>query len=417
MRHKRTVLQVEVLAPRLLREESSPADAAAGGSTVRPLAQQLSDIQSKLSQLQQDMKERCEPQATTVKELYQQSTEQSILYGIWPAEALAARRGVQLTTHTTTATTTNSGNDGNNDQKKPSVQDQLQQSLQMQSIHVDRLEKIPSPYYWFALESMERRLTELKDRIESLQQQLGQVQSMNDVGIVSIVQSHTTALAQVTQTVYHMHSQMEKLRAQYNAWETGDNLLDKRRAEERDQQQRMRTMVQSTFVKAAAPTTTATTQAPAPAGGGLFGAKPAPAPGGGGLFGGSTFGKTPAPSTSLFGSTTTTPAPSLFGAPAPAPGGLFGSTTNKAPAPGGLFGGAAAPTPAPLFGAAPPAPTFGAPAAATTPATPAFGSTPAPATTFGGAAPAPSLFGATPAPAFGSSTPKTKSKSRSGRRK
>ena len=140
--------------------------------------------------------------------------------------------------------------------------------------------------------------------------------------------------------------------------------------------------------------------APAPTGG-LFGATPAPSTSGG-LFGGGA-------TTSGFGTTTTTPATSAFGAPATSAFGAPAPATSAfgAPAPSAFGGtttfGGATPAPAPsggLFGAAPTS-TFGAPA----PTTSAFGA-PAPSGgLFGAATPAPaasSMFGA-PAAAAGAS--------------
>lgn len=123
--------------------------------------------------------------------------------------------------------------------------------------------------------------------------------------------------------------------------------------------------------------------APAPAGGGLFGA-PAAAPGGFGAPAPGMFGA-PAAAPGAFGAPA---APGGFGAPATAPG-MFGA---PAAAPGGF--GAAAPG---GFGAPAPAPgMFGAPAAAPG----AFGAPPAAPGLFGSPAPAPGAFGA-PAPVGG----------------
>eukprot|EP00934_Nitzschia_sp_Nitz4_P005329 Nitzschia sp. Nitz4//scaffold4_size323378//77213//78466//NITZ4_000637-RA/size323378-processed-gene-0.338-mRNA-1//-1//CDS//3329553330//5319//frame0 len=118
--------------------------------------------------------------------------------------------------------------------------------------------------------------------------------------------------------------------------------------------------------------TPATGATPVPAGG-LFGSAPAPAAFGSPAPGTSLFGSSPAPGGSLFGSSpapAAAPTTSLFGAPAPSPGGsLFGST--PAPAPGtSLFG--APSTGGSLFGTPAPAPSafgsttslFGAPAPA-----------------------------------------------------
>ncbi|XP_028131195.2 nuclear pore complex protein Nup58 isoform X1 [Diabrotica virgifera virgifera] len=128
----------------------------------------------------------------------------------------------------------------------------------------------------------------------------------------------------------------------------------------------------------------------APASGGLFGTQPAtPAFGAGtGLFGGTTTSVAP----SLFGNTASTG----FGAPPNAGIGGFGATPGAAPQTAPAFGVQQSTTPA-LGGIATPTPAFGAAA------TPAFGATAAP--TFGATA-APT-FGATAAPTFGATATPT----------
>jgi len=399
LRHRRSMMQVECMGPALLRDVK-PGDVAAG--MTLPLKDQLVNLNNNIMQLNDQVSE-CGNEAVSLKRQFEGSTTQSVMYGVWPIEALAARRGVKLSTVDATKT-------------DPTVQEQLRKQLDLQTAYVDRIEKIPSPYMWQQLADMERRSTELTHMIQSLKQQLDMSRKINDVGIASVVQNQTEFLQRVYFELIQVHGSMEGLRAKYNQWERGPNVLDEARIEEEVQRRRIEEQVKIDYIKAAHTqnSTAPTPGAPSPAPNGLFGDKPstglfgstpAPTPVGGSLFGntqaanpvsGSLFANTPAPTPaggSLFGNA---PAPtpaggslfgnapatnpvggSLFGntpAPTTAGGGLFGNTpAPAAPAPGGLFGSTPAPASTGLFGTAstggvPAPPTFGAP--------PAFGSTP-----------------------------------------
>lgn len=409
MRHKRTMNNVETMAPALLREPINAADAAAGGNGSN-LQQQLQELQHSLQGLQANIV-KCSQQADSLQKQMETSTTQSIMYGIWPIEAVANRRGVKLSS----------------DQKStdPSVRDQLERLLNEQVKHVDRMELIPSPYMWETLQDLERRLSILMQQVSMLNNELDHVSTSDEViDVAAIVHSQTDAIARVGFMVAKVHEQMEQLRIKYRRTERGENILDKADIAEFERQRQLEQKAKQQYMKAAgqqqqAPTAAPTTAAPAtsglfstaptPASGSLFGRTPTPAPATGGLFG----SPAPAPATGgLFGNT---PAPA---APAPAPtGGLFGNapapaTAAPAPSGGGLFGSTPAPAPggtsapAPVGTGAPPAPSlFGA--------TPAPSTTPAPATGF--------LFGgasSTPSTSSSASTPRTgnRSRNRSSRR-
>ena len=390
MKHKRSMAQVQTMAPVLLRKPTQPADAAAGATS--PLVEQMQAMRGKLQEIESNL-QACGREAMRVKSKYEQTTTQSVVYGIWPIEALASRKGVKLTTLEA--------------KPNPTVTDQIRKSLELQAAHVDRLEKIPSPYMWQALEEMEVKLHELTNTTQMVSTQLTQMRNVRDMGVASVVQSQTDLLLQVAQQIKLLQHRMQDLRTKYRTWERETNVLDQQKMRDLQAQQKRDEKVKIGYLKAAvatqppAPSAPAGYGAAAPQPGGMFGAKPAAA---GGLFGG-------------------TPAPGGFGAaPKPAGGGLFGSA--QAPAGGGLFGAAPAPVAPGGFGAAPPPPALGAAPAfgAALGAAPAFGAAPGAAPAFG-AAPAPA-FGAAPAPAFGaapaptsSSASKPKNKSRSSRRK
>ena len=285
------------------------------------------------------------------------------MYAKWPTEAVAMRRQVNLTP------TTNESLDAD-------LQTKLRQLLDREMVHVDRVERMPSPYLWQLLEEMEQRLIALKVQMNSFQLALEQSKKQipsDHVNVTAIVKLQEQSIWKIASTISMLNARMNDIRNAYRNAEKENNVLDAadqellERKQGVDQQMRLQ-MVKTLPVKSAAAPAGSFASSPAP--GGLFGKAPAS---GGGLF-----GSTPAPAGGFFGNT---PAPA-FGTPAPS---IFGST----------------PAPAPAFGA--PAPAF------------SFGSTPAPAPAFG-AAP-------TPAPGFGfgasssSSTPKAKNKGRSTRRR
>lgn len=369
MRHKKIMNNVETMAPALLREPLKPADAAAGGGSTSNLHQQCLELQHSLEGLQGTIT-KYRQRAIALQGQMEASTTQSIMYGMWPVEAVAVRRGVKLSS--------------NQQLTDPSVRAQLQKLLDQQVAHVDRVERIPSPYMWQTLEELERRAGMLMQQLLTLNRELDANASDEVMDVASIVHSQTEAIARVAHDVTRMHEHMEQLRSMYRQTERGENILDKADVAEYERQRRLEQQAKQQFMKASsaaqqAPAAAPSTSAPAPATGGLFGSTPAPAPAGG-LFG-STPAAAPAPTGGLFGSN-----------PAPAP-----ATTAPAPS-GGLFGS----TPAPAPGAAAPAPSGGL--FGSTPA-PATGTTPAPAPVGTGAPPAPSLFGSTPAPATNAPAP------------
>ena len=381
MKHKRSIAQIQTMAPVLLRNPTKPADAAAG--TTPPLLEQLQVMALKLQEIESNV-HACGREAMRIKSKFEQTTTQTTVHGIWPIEALASRRGIQLNLVET--------------KSNPTINDQIRQSLELQAAHVDRLEKIPSPYMWQIIEEMESRLRELHHTAQLVTTHLTQMKQIRDMGVASVVMGQTELLVKVDGQINVLQRRMEDFRSRYRVWEKDTNVLDQQQIRDLQAQQKRDEMVKIGYIKAAG-----TTPASGPAPSSAFGQAPTSTPGAG-LFSssapapGGLFGRSPAPAGGGFGAT---PKPGgLFGStPAPAPGGLFGST--PAPAPGGLF--SSAPTPAPAAGGG-----FGstlAPAAGGL-----FGSTtPAP----GGAAPA---FGAATS-GFGSSTNKPKNKSRSSRRK
>jgi hypothetical protein len=396
MQHKRSMAQVQTMAPVLLRHPTQSADAAAGASA--PLMEQFQNMAGTLQEIESNL-QACSREAACVKSKYEQTTTQAVVYGIWPMEALASRKEVKLATVET--------------KSNPTITDQIRKLLEFQAAHVDRLEKIHSPYMWQELEEMDARLQELNNSTQLVTTHLTQMKNIRDMGVASVVQGQTALLLQVAQQVTSLQHRVQDLRIKYRHWEKEGNVLDQQKVRDLMAQQKRDEIVKIGYLKAASAAPPAPAPVAAPAPGGLFGSAPASS----GLFGsaptpGVGFGAAPKPG-GLFGSTPA-PAPAasggLFGStPAPPPatgGGVFGSTPAPPPATGGLFGSTPAPAPAAgggLFGSTP------ASAEAPTVSGGLFGSTSAPA--FGAAPAATGGFGSS------SSVSKPKNKSRSNRRK
>jgi len=435
MNHKRTILAVASMAPKLLDTSTQQADAAGGGQEV-PLSVTVKRLTGSVQQLEQQLKSLRGNMMHT-KQMYETSTTQAIRDAKWPTEFVATRVGVTLTSinnnnssNERSAQAATSASSTNEEKKKAEEFNRhLKELLDREMTHADQIYRMPSPYLWQCVEEMEGRSRLLQGQLQSLKEtlEISNEVSTEDFDVIRVIQLQEQTIWKVAADLTQVHNKVYELRQLYNLHEKGINVLEEARQEEFKYQQQMHQQMRTLMVKTL-PATLPVASGPVPAtGGGLFGSTTPTASTGGGLF-----GRSPAPATAgLFGAA---PAPSsggLFGsstpAPAPAAGGLFGSAPAAAaafgaPATGSLFG-SATPAPAPaaggLFGSTPaPAPVFGAPAPA--------------ASTFGGAAPAPTaggLFGAPKpaAPAFGApasgglfgststaaATPKSKSRSRS----
>jgi len=529
MQHRRTLASVKTMAPALLnvedgtaatnsaargasRETPSPADAAAG-SPRRPassnstptdlsnqtLPQQMTSLQTQIQTLLQSAETNL-IEAQTLKLRAGEAAVQAKMHGAWPVENVAARRGVALSSIKglvgdlsnknnagSTATpslggaapagsnVTNAGGGAPASSLNLSGMtnidaEALQQIMNVRASHVDRIEKMPSPYFWEVLRDFEQRVDAIHRDVEAVRARLAiaeeaeRVRSMGEGGrvnetsillggggmntdavlyaegtaplpqkLATLARSQNDMFLRIAAQAARSHEALEEMKLRYQrfcqTYTRGGYYEDpflkadvEEVGREREMQQRIR-QEQVAMAEPPKPPAAAPQGAAAPAGG-LFG-QPAAAPAGGGLFGATA----PAPGGGLFGASTPAPGGGLFGTPAPAPstGGLFGQPA-PAPAPvgGGLF---CAPAPAPagggLFGA--PAPAAGGGlfgAAAPAPATGGglFGAaaTPAPAGgggLFGATAPAPSLFGAAPTTPASTLAPRKKSGSRSGGRR
>jgi hypothetical protein len=337
MQHKRSMNNVQSMAPKALLSAVSTAQGAQQQQQVQPplIKTQIASLDRTIVSLQQEL-QNLHGRAGKEKTACETSTKQAIMYGKWPVEAMAVRRGVRL--H-------GQQHQGGEEKKDPDTQTRVRELLDQQLAYVDRVERMPSPYLWEIMDDMKHRLGSLEQQAVMLGRQLDQSRAMEitDAGdVVSIVETQCRAIWQVTNKITHVQREMEGLRYKYRMYEREENVLEKAQREETERQRRVDDQIQRMYVQASQqpgqqPAGQQAAGLAAAVPGGLFGSTPAPASG-------SLFGSTPAPAAgSLFGST-----------PAPAAGGLFGSTPAAAPAAGGLFGSA----PAPAAGAAAPASAF-----------------------------------------------------------
>jgi hypothetical protein len=341
MQHKRSMNNVQSMAPKALLSAVSTAQGAQQQQPPQPplIKTQIASLDRTIVSLQQEL-QSLYGRAGKEKTACETSTKQAIMYGKWPVEAIAVRRGVRL--HGS------SQQQGGEEKKDPDTQTRVRELLDQQLAYVDRVERMPSPYLWEIMDDMKHRLGSLEQQAVMLGRQLDQTRALEitDAGdVVSIVETQCRAIWQVTNKITHVQREMEGLRYKYRMYEREENVLEKAQREESERQRRVDDQIQRTYVQAGQQPSQPGQQMPgqpaaaglaAPAAGGLFGSTPAPATGG-------LFGSTPAPAAGgLFGSS-----------PAPAAGGLFGSSPAAAPAAGGLFG-----IPAPAAGAAAPASAF-----------------------------------------------------------
>jgi len=380
MNHKRTVLAVSTMAPKLLDKKSQQADIAAGQQNIVGLPVTLERLTGKVLQLEQQLKSLREGVLTT-RQNYETTTRQAMYNAKIPTEFVAQKNGINITKENNNHSLSTNAQSTTQDKKAAKEFDrQLKALLGAEMNYTDQANRMPSPYLWKTLEKLGERYRLLRDKLGYLTSclDISKEVSPEEFDVISVIQLQEQTIWKIANDLANVHTKIDQLRQLYNLHEKGENVLDRARQEEEIRHQQFNQQMRSMMVKnLPQPTIPASSngafgQPPStgafggtPAAGGLFGSTPTvPAPAAG-LFGTTT----PAPATSLFGST----AASTFGAPAsigafgqPPSTGAFGGT----PAAGGLFG--STPTvPAPaagLFGTATPAPAtslFGSTAAST----------------------------------------------------
>lgn len=493
-------------APSTCAENLSPADIAAG-SPRRPvpssnkaptepasgtLPQQMVGLQTQIQTLLQSAETNL-TEARQLKTRAGESAVQAKMHGAWPIENVAARRGLALSsvkgllgganraqsTTTPPLGATAPGSTGNSNVGTPASATNvsgmtnidaiaLQQIMDIRAAHVDRIESMPSPYFWEVLHNFEQRVVMIQRDVEAVRARLAIVEEaerVRSIGggtgvmrmdetsllltnargdnsdvmtsllisegsmaaaapipkrLATLARSQSDLFLCIAAQAARSHDGLSEVKLRYQRYcqtTKGGYYEDPFLKSDVEEVSREREIQQRIMEEQLATTPIPVAQviaapgAPSASAGGIFG-QAAPAPATTGLFGAS------APA-----------AGGLFGAPAPAPaaGGLIGATA-PAPAAGGLFG-----APAPAAGAGG---LFGAPATVPTPlGGGVFGST-APASAAGGGlfgapatAPAPpgvglfgstasgNLFGAAPTTPASTLAPRKKSSSRSGRRR
>jgi len=234
MQHRRTLASVKTMAPSLLQsvenngnnntqsntrgvstpgENLSPADAAAGSPrrptnqvtvdpSSEPLPQQMVTLQTQIQTLLQSAETNLN-EAKQLKERAGEAAVQAKMHGAWPIENVAARRGVALSSikelvnnnaasstiggKTTTGTQASSVNVSGMTNLDAIA---LQQIMDIRASHVDRIESMPSPYYWEVLHNFEQRLSMVQRDVEAVRSRLAiaeeaeRVQALGSSGIM-----------------------------------------------------------------------------------------------------------------------------------------------------------------------------------------------------------------------------------------
>ena len=199
MQHRRTLASVKTMAPALLADQSStgdstnekvsPADAAAGSpkrttsQTDETLSQQMVGLNSQIQTLLQSAESNM-TEAHQLKSRAGEATAQAKLHGAWPVENVAARRGVALSS-IREALNDPSGQSsaGSNSKGKPASSVNvsgmtnldaiaLQQIMDIRASHVDRVEAMPSPYYYEVLHNFEQRVIAVQRDVDAVRSRL-----------------------------------------------------------------------------------------------------------------------------------------------------------------------------------------------------------------------------------------------------
>lgn len=444
-RHKQTIYHLSTMGPKVLQAPNTTSTTTTTFNTNTQqclLQEQIHQLQNQLIRLQHETGQLLAP-VQTEHAASEAAVVHATLYAKWPVEAMAVRKGVRLLTtptpfdaHAGSVAEEKESDDGaaaamanNNDR----MQQQIQNALNRGMAAVDRIDRMPSPYYWETLQSLETRAMTLLQQTSVLESQLDsqqqwknqQQQSLVSSGgavvvhtdssstesvaerIQNVVETQHVAIARLSQQIQGLVDEMVRVRLRYRQCEQrrgGENVLDQAAVAAHDRHRKIQEQVLMRFLEAAAVDVPPAVAAPS-----------LPA----------ALGSAPPPSSQLFLGAPA--APTLFGAaptafgPAPTALGAAPIAFGAAPAPASTFAFAAPSGSAPL-----------APTAATT--TNALGSSTLASSSgtgtslFGGSNVAPqaaattSFFGA-PAPAAGfngfastSTTPsnKKKSSSRSG---
>jgi hypothetical protein len=363
MRHKRTMNDLQSMGPSILQRPYSGGpssndqnDLVGGGAesaTITPMQHQIASLRTRIRTMQQQLS-NLYAMALEQTSDNEKAVAQTITYAKWPLEALAVRKGVRLIV----ADTTKGSSDSSVDKEKQSdeaaeLQIKIRDALNRGMAAVDRIDRIPSPYYWDTLQSLEQRALVLSERLAVLESQLEQPDSSYwttrpdqspAITIQNIIETQHVAIQRLVYQLDALHNEMHLVRLRYGQYERGGNVLARQAAKKQERERQVHEQALLHYLQATAPSESSSTAPPSALRPSTFGTTPL-ASSGGVPAAAPAFGFSAAP---LGGATA--PAP-LFGASPAAPAPLFGATTtNPAAAPTNLFGSTA---PAPLFGGAP----------------------------------------------------------------
>lgn len=227
MRHKRSMSNLQSMAPQLLLPINMAVGKAQSISTKSVIGEKLKRLDNQLQHLQSDLTLLLSCSQNR-KESVENTVLQSIQYAKWPVEALAHRSGIRIT-NTPSAL---------HEEKKEehNIQDRVREMLDRAMASVDRIEKMPSPFLWQIIHDLEQRLQKFIEQANSLMMELDQflklksdIKSGQDplVCVTDIVEKQHRALWSLTAKVDSVRAGMERVRFRYRNVERGENVIDK----------------------------------------------------------------------------------------------------------------------------------------------------------------------------------------------
>jgi hypothetical protein len=338
MEHKRTLLQVQSTGPAALQVPSSHnAEATMQETPKSQLQLQVEQVTKELNRLQQELAQTNE-YAVKQKSTAEENAAAAYTFAKWPLEANAVRHGISLST--TSASANEEKKDGENphtnanQNEETDISIRLGELLDQATLHVDRIERMPSPYFWQCLDDFQRRILDLQDQLLLARHQIEHSRtrpSGSAIHVAVVVEEQHRAIWSMGDRLARLNSAVNEIRHKYKLYERpGQNVLEKAKKEEIDRHQRVNERLRRAYLQSAqtpVPVATSSSTAPAPATSSFGFSSTAPAPS---AFFASTTTTAPAPSTSstsAFSFSGSTPAPAVSG-PSPAPA-LFGGATSS----------------------------------------------------------------------------------------
>jgi hypothetical protein len=259
VQHKKTMFQLQSMGPQLLQKKPdaskfSRSAVESHATGITPLQENIQQLQVQLERLQQDMKKL---HATIQKQhgITEQAVVQATIYATWPVEGLAARKGVVLPISATVPVDADSEEKKNEESlRQHDVQAKIRQALTRGMAAVDRIDRMPSPYYWDTLHALEQRTVQLTEEMTSLQSQLEQRISQRQwsaASVQDVIESQHVLVHRLSGQLDQIRDAMQCVRLRYRQYEKGENVLDAITIAEQESQRILQEKVLLHYLQAA----------------------------------------------------------------------------------------------------------------------------------------------------------------------